>query len=533
MNAALSLKPKHRALLGRLRAVHEACGDFPRAVDAAVALAEATPERMDRARAFVAAADLCAQRAKNVGRAVALYEAAIADDPAVPGAFEAIEGVLLQSEDFSGAEKAYVRQLERLEGRKDAERALLHKLAAVRAEKLKDFTGAVQALDRLVAMDPDDVDARARLAALLEENGEDALAVRCLEVAAVKAPTRVATYRSLGRLTARLGDADRAYAASAALVYLGEADTEEQNVYRHFAPRVALAPTQALDDATWQKLQPDDHDRNLDAILSAIAPAVVSLRIDELGARGQLPRLDPKAKQDVEQSTVSAVRTVGWAAKLLGVRVPAIYARAEEVAHGIALVPAVEPTIAIGKALLSGRSVPELTFRITWELAYERLTWRLLQLHPSLAEMSKLVLAGLGVVLKTTGDAEVDRLSTTIASRLDADRRKRLEVAVGRVTARGGTVDLLGWVRSVERTACRAGLLACGDLTVAARILAVDPRAVGGLGASDRIRDLLAFSVSSNYASVRRTLGIAASGAIPRTSISSELEVVVDVGLDL
>jgi tetratricopeptide (TPR) repeat protein len=304
-------------------------------VNAAVALAEATPERMERARAFVAAADLCAKRAKNVGRAVALYEAAIADDPAVPGAFEAIEGVLLQSEDFSGAEKAYVRQLERLQGRKDAERALLHKLAGVRAEKLKDFTGAVQALDRLVAMDPDDVETRAKLAALLEDNGEDALAVRCLEVAAVKGPTRVPTYRAMRRLAFRTDDADRAYAASAALVYLGEADADEQNVYRHFAPRVALTPSQPLDDAAWQKLHPDDHDRDLSAILSAIAPAAVAMRLDELRARGQLPRLDPKAKQNVEQSTVSAVRTVGWAAKLLGMRVPAIYARAQQVGAGV------------------------------------------------------------------------------------------------------------------------------------------------------------------------------------------------------
>jgi len=88
-----------------------------------------------------------------------------------------------------------------------------------------------------------------------------------------------------------------------------------------------------------------------------------------------------KREQDVEQSTVSAVRTVAWAARLLGMKVPAVYARAEELPSGIALVPAAEPTVALGKSLLSGRSVPELTFRIAWELAYERttlnaLTWR-------------------------------------------------------------------------------------------------------------------------------------------------------------
>lgn len=539
MKAALALKPKHRALLGRLRAVHEACGDFPQAVDTAVALAEATTDRFERARAFVAAADLCAQRAKNVGRAVALYEAAIADDPSVPGAFEAIEGVLLESADFSGAAKAYERQLERLastsdatdsDRRRDAERALLQKLADVRGDRLDDFEGAAKALDRLVALDPDDMEARSKLATLLEKNGQDALATRCLEIAAGKAPTRAATYHALRRIAVRTKSVDRAFCACAALVSLGEADVEEQRIYSHFAPRVALTPKRPLDDAAWQKLQPEDHDRTLSAIVAAIAPAAVSMKIDELRARNQLPRLDPKAKQNLEQSTVTAVRTVGWAAKLLGVRVPEIYARADEVAHGIALVPALEPTVAIGKALLSGRSVPELTFRITWELAYERITARLLQLHPSLPELSKVIVAAIGIVLKTNTDEETTALASALAAKLDRAQKKALEDAVGRLTARGGTIDLLGWVRSVERTACRAGLLACGDVTVAARILAVDPRAAGGLAAADRIRDLLAFSVSASHASLRETLGIAASGTLPSPTESEELDVVVDVG---
>ena len=144
------------------------------------------------------------------------------------------------------------------------------------------------------------------------------------------------------------------------------------------------------------------------------------------------------------------------------------------------------------------------------------------------------MLAAIGVVLKTTtGDAEVDGLQAALAARVDAESRKRLTAAVGRLTSRGGTADVLGWVRSVERTACRAGLLACGDVTVAARILAVDPRAVGGLGASDRIRDLLAFSVSTPYAEVRRALGIAVAGPIPKAAEPTDLEVAVDVGLDL
>src|SRR5207253_2837247 len=98
-------------LLGTVR---EASGDVAAAVNAGVLLAEVTEDPRDRARAFVAAADLCASRMGNVDRAVALYEAAIADDPATRGAFEAIEGVLEKSADHGALAAAYVRQLERL-----------------------------------------------------------------------------------------------------------------------------------------------------------------------------------------------------------------------------------------------------------------------------------------------------------------------------------------------------------------------------------------------------------------------------------
>ncbi len=546
LRSAVTLRPGHRALLQRLRAVHEATGDFSAAVDAAVALAEATTEHRERARAFVAAADLCAKRAKNVGRAVALYEAAIADDPAVPGAFDAIESVLVDGSDFAGVERAYVRQLERLEAERSemtvttlqrvstAELDLWNKLADVRNDRLGDWHGAVSALDRLIAQSPADLTARGKLARILEDNGETALAARCLEVMAERAPARVETYRALERVFRRLGDVDRCFATCTVLVHLGEADLDAQHVHHELAPRGALAPTQALDDAAWQLLYPDEIDRNLATIVGIIAPAAVAHRIDQLKVAGKLPRLDPKALQNLEQSTVSAVRTVGWAAKLIGVKTPAIYAKTEEVGTGIALVPALEPTVALGKSMLSGRSVPELTFRIAWELAYERVTGRLLHLYPSLAELGQLLVAAIALVLPETSlDAEGHALATALGSRLDVGQRQRLGAAVAALNARGGKVDLLGYCRAIERTACRAGLLASGDLTVAARIIAIDGRAAAGLSAADRIRDLVAFSIGERYARLRQNLGVALKGSIPaRRSDSSELEVAIDVSME-
>ena len=45
---------------------------------------------------------------------MALYEAAISDDPQVPGAFESIEATLVKSADGPGLADAYERQIDRL-----------------------------------------------------------------------------------------------------------------------------------------------------------------------------------------------------------------------------------------------------------------------------------------------------------------------------------------------------------------------------------------------------------------------------------
>jgi tetratricopeptide (TPR) repeat protein len=511
MQAALRVRPHDALLLDRLRAVHEATADWPRAVDVAVAAAEHIREPRSRARAFVAAAETSASRAKNVGRAVALYEAAIADDPEVPGAFEAIEKVLLGAGDFPGAEQAYVRQLERLAGRGPAEAVLLDKLARVREVHLGDRRGAIQALDRLVVLRPDDVDALARLAGLLEENGEDALAVRFLEVAAQHAPARLETFRALARLATRITDADLAYAACGVLVHLGEADLDEQLTYQQFAPEVAVHPAQPLDEAGWRALLPADLDGVVSGLLAAVAPAAIGARVDQLRAKKSLSRPDPSERQDVDRTTVSAVRTAVWVAKLLGVPTPELYVRPHDVPGGVAVMPTIDPALALGPSVLAGRSVTELSFLFARELAHLRMTGRVLAFYPSLGDLRALVTAAVHVVLGPAGPMapDVDLARRELDKRLDPPHRAALGAAVRSLTDRGGQLDLLEWLRAVERAACRAGLLACGDVTIAARVLSLDGHAVGGMSAAERLRDLVPFSVSPRYREVRRTLGIA------------------------
>lgn len=522
LGAALSLRRGDHALLQRLRTVYEATGDFARAVDVAVALAETVADPVQRAQALTEAAKLCAEKAGNASRAVALYEAAIADDPTVAGAFDAVERVLLESGDHEGTERAYVRQLERLRahGEVEAEARLLGKLAAHREAYLEDWHGAAEALDALVSLRPDDVDARLRLATVLEAHGEDALAVRCLEIAATLAPKHTPTFRKLHRVSINRRDLDRAFNAAAVLVHHEEADPEESALYRAHAPRVALQPSLALADAAFTLLAPEDHDPLVTAIVASISDAAVAERLEQLRAKKLLPKLDPREQQDLERSTVSAVRAVGWAARFFAMKPPAVYTRAGE-PTGIVQLPATEPTFALGDAVLTGRSVPELAFVFGYELATIRLIGRVGAFYPSLADLRTLVVAAIGLFVESDLPPEVAAVRDALGPRLDAVRRLALRSAVQALGERGGQLDILRFLRSLERTACRAGLLACGDVNVAAHQIAIDGRTIGGLTAADRVRDLVAFSVSEPYARLRAGLGVAATrdSSPPRGSV--------------
>ena len=516
LQQALTLRPRDPRLLERLQAALEAAGRWREAVDTKVALSETIQSPRDRARAMTAAAGMCARRTSDVPRAVALYEAAIADDPSAPGAFEAIEAVLLKNEDFGGIERATVRQLERLieRGEKAAATGMLDRLATLRADRLYDIHGAIVALDQLVVLAPSNVDARLRLAALLERTDQIELAARCLETAAEWGPTRPDTFRDLHRVCHRLSDVDRGYSACAVLVPLGEADVDEQAEYRRFAPETTPRPRAALDAAGWAELYAAEHDEVVSRVVRAIAPAATALRIEQLRAAKRLPELAESERHDPEKTTLTAVRTVAWACAVLGIPLPEVYAKAEDLPGGIAHLPLPEPALLLGKSMLTGRSVPELVFAIGRELACQHLTGRLVTFYPTLPELRSVLIAGVAQVLPSSLPADVLPLRDALHARIDPARRAELERAVQALEARDGRLDLKPWIRAIELASCRAGLLICGDITAAARMLAVDGRVVGGLSAADRIRDLIPFSVSARCAKVRRAIGIDAGTAV-------------------
>lgn len=511
---ALEQRPNDLQLLHRRRTIAELNENWEDAVTVEVQLAEHLAKPAQRALAFVKAANLCRNRTGNLQRAVALYEAAIEEDPRVAGAFEAIESALVEAEDHEGVARAYRRQLERLgDEDEDARIAILAKLAVVNRERLQDTHATIEVLDEICAIDPGHIDARVELAELLDWVDERTLAIRSLEVAAEHAPFRAGTYRDLMKLFSKSDDDERAYGCAAALVTLGEADIDEQLVYSQFAPEEPLRVERAFDGETWNLLRPEHHDEDVDRLLEAIEPAAVAAFLDARAEAGERIAPDESLRQDPDTTTVAAVRSFGWAARLLGVEVPALYAQPGNTKVAAATFPSRDHAVLLGRQVLIGRSPLELAFLAAHHMTYSRPGWRTIAFFPRPDDLTAVARSAVSIVRPNlidpdTLDESAQHLRGHLRRHLDGGAQHTLADAIVRMEKKGGRLDLERWMESVELTACRAALLATGDVAVATPMLAVTPSPVPSMTARQRARDLLPFSISQRYTGLRSMVGV-------------------------
>jgi len=230
---------------------------------------------------------------------------------------------------------------------------------------------------------------------------------------------------------------------------------------------------------------------------------VSALRRDHL-----LEPPDRATQQEPAKSTVMAVRALPWAASVLGLGVPPIYLDKERDA-GFLHVPGVPPTTVIGRRVLTGRGELEHAFLAARHLTWYRQELYIKTLFSGVPDLEDLFLAALAVGNPRLPIAEDRRrrvapIAEAIEPLLDAEQLDGLRGLYLRFVEEGGRTNLGRWSQSAEKTACRAGLLLCGDLRTALGLLEAEEGVMAELG-----RDLIAFSVSERYFALREALGLA------------------------
>jgi tetratricopeptide (TPR) repeat protein len=522
LDQALAVDGKSRSALEGLRAAFEKLQRWSRLLEVLSQLAETADGAAERGALRFAAADIALGRVRDEARGLALLEQALDDDPTHDGALRALLAVRTSRGEWKPIEAAYSRLAGRLVGMGDTERAwdVCRKLGVLRRDKLNDVDGAVEALTAATRLKPSDVEGRALLAETHLAAGHEPDAVTEFERIARDAPLRSSTYARLFALHRRAGRTDRAWLAGGALEELAAADMDQQLFVDQYRPDGPIRPTRSLDGAAWDELlrAPGADDVVAD-VLRAIVSTAVAARIEELRQARKLVTPDPARRQSAT-STVSIVRSFYWAAQVLDVEPPDLYVM-DDVPGGIAAIQAAVPATALGSDVLRGLTAKELAFLAGRHLTYYRPEHYCLICYPTLNDLSALFLGAVKIALPDLEapahlrDA-VARTRKVLARQATDDEKRRLRAAVDRLEARDGRVDLAAWIRNVELTAQRAGLLLCGDLSVGTSRLRAEAetRAIAELAFDEKRGDLLAYCASDKLARARLLLGVDAHASV-------------------
>jgi hypothetical protein len=335
--------------------------------------------------------------------------------------------------------------------------------------------------------------------------------MRYLRRAAWLDPARSETYHQLFVAARRADDVECAFLAASVAVEMGIADDRERIVYQEHRPSGPPPHRRGLSPRSWEWLRDARRDENVERVMHAIAPAVLRHRVRQLDEAGALPPLPEGGPQDPATSTVSAVRSVAWAAQYLGLNCPDLSA-GEELPGGLTAPFSWRPTTFIGREVLTGRTLIELSFLAGRHLALRVPEHELVAHLTSIDELSACFLAAIHIVMGAApAGGQLGRAASALAKllekQLEGEEESKLEEAVRAFSEAGGRADLKRWIASVELCAARAGYLMCGDLATALRLVRAEP---GTFARSEKlVNDLLAFAVSDEHLALREELGSA------------------------
>jgi tetratricopeptide (TPR) repeat protein len=441
-------------------------------------------------------------------------EAALDRDPRFLQAFADLEALLTAGQRWRELEGASTRMIQRLPRGPEAgpaRIALWKALGELYRGPLDDAEGARVAWEVVARASPDDaaaVEAHAELAARLHGHEAEAIAGyrRLLQVG----PSPQKAVSALVGLHAEVKAYDQAYSAAQALVFLlGQGTPEEGQVaarLRRYARDTAAA---ALDEAAWTGAVLHERARGpLAAILGLLVREAAEIFVQQPKDLGLNPKKD---ELDVQGSMLFFANMFKYVARTLGFPAPRLF-RAGEASARLQLLPLAPPALVAGEELFQERPKKELWFTIGKAMAFLRpeLTLARLMPHDQLdAVFQAAASLGTSRFVVTADPHLVERLKRRLEKVLsEHTRTQKLKLLARAYCGVQHPGDVRAYMDAAELTSNRVGALLAGDLEVVRRMLVAERAAVSKLREETRLRDLVLFCTSEEYAALRLKLGL-------------------------
>jgi len=517
--AALAAEPGRRATLHKLLAVYQQEKQWQNAAETLAALATGETVPQARAGMLYQAALLWKDELNRPAEAEELLEQALDEEAELPDAFELLVKLQTEQADWTALAQSYRRMIAR--GSTGDERGddrarlarLWNDLGELALRRLADRELALESFERAAALAPEQPRPYELLAELYVQGGADSRdkAIAAHHQLLAQDPDRVESYQALVKLYGEAGAFDKRWCVAATLAFLGKADPASLALFERLRPHQVRLATERMTSELWQRVLHPDEDALLDALFAAGGAVVAAPAAQPLAAY----ELKRKAQVDVAADPRPLVRALVQVASTLDVPMPDLYLL-DEPGAATALLSvkgkgSPRPTLVLGPGTTRREDTFELAFdtgRLMSFLRPERFVRHALPSPGALATALQALLL-LGGVNADAPEAEAARLAAQARKAVTPALAETLATAARRlVEARGTAPDLARWLAGTDLTAARVGLLLSGDLGAAARVLWGES-SPGDATGQQRVRELVAFSISESYFVCRAQLGVA------------------------
>jgi hypothetical protein len=398
---------------------------------------------------------------------------------------------------------------------------LWHNLGEIYRSRLKDYRAAAQAFEVAAQLEPDNRQRHEILAELFMLSGPDMAdkAVREHMTMLKLEPFKIDSYKALRKIYMDTHQYDKAWCLCNTLSFLKKADPEEQQFFEQYKPKGFVRAKQRITDDIWKKVLHPDEDRYVSAIFGAVWQGAALVHAQPHKTFG----LKRKDRRQIETDQLLFSKVFYYVSQVLNVPLPEIYLQPEQPGE-ILLANAEEkgvliPSFVVRANLLQGRPEKEIAFAAAKQLCYLRPEHYLKLALPTNAALKTAFLSALVAVqpkfpLKPDMVPLVQQYLPHLTAKLHQNPQwlEALHQVVKRFLQNAAEVDLVKWGYAVDSTGHRVGFILCSDLEVAAKMVSMEPAVVGGPQAKDKIKELVLYSISEEFFTVRAQMGLTIAG---------------------
>lgn len=330
-------------------------------------------------------------------------------------------------------------------------------------------------------------------------------------------PLEFETYHRLVEIYLRIGKKDRARCIARTLRFLKQADEAEIEIAEQ-----GPASSQARGTISRELWRGAVYHPLMDPRLTdlfAIVWPVVAAREGRTLAHHRIRR-DARTEVSI-QSPTALSRYLAHACQVLDAPVPDLYLRDDELG-GVSVDAladteggankTVYPTVLAGRDALAEKDEAGLKFRAGRAIARAKPEHILASVTPASTNLrgaawGAIVASGASTQVPTDVKTEAAKYAELMTKFLQASRLDQLKIICTKVLKQG-EIDARPWLQGVAYTTTRAGFVLCDNLDIAAGLLTREGDEGSPISAKDRVKDLVAYSVSEPYLRLRKELSL-------------------------